>query len=172
MEHDCAPNRLGAHSCAIDHVRPHSHYLPTLMPIKSMSQMWTRLNTFTIAADGEERSVNHNNEWGGFSRFLKMPVFTGWRDHLAFDRTAKTTTALIFDQEWVDRRPIGSANQERWIRWAEENNEGTAAFFVIHAVDERADLRKVKYIDDDKVFVGKLVREQGKVFVVGQPRPI
>ena len=137
-----------------------------------MSQMWTRLNTFTIAADGEERSVNHNNEWGGFSRFLKMPVFTGWRDHLAFDRTAKTTTALIFDQEWVDRRPIGSANQERWIRWAEENNEGTAAFFVIHAVDERADLRKVKYIDDDKVFVGKLVREQGKVFVVGQPRPI
>ena len=137
-----------------------------------MSQMCTRLNTYTIAASGEERSVNHNNEWGGFSRFLKMPVFTGWRDHLNFDKNDKTTTALVFDQEWASRRPIGTANQERWIDWAEENNEGIAAFFVIHAVDENAELRKVRYIDYDKVFIGKIIRDQGKVFVVGKPRQI
>jgi len=142
------------------------------MPITSMSQMWTRLNTYTMAASGEERSVNHNNEWGGFSRFLKMPVFTGWRDHLTFNKDDKTTTALVYDKEWSARRPVGSANQERWLEWAEQNNNGVAAFFVIHAVDERAALRKVRYIDDDKVFVGPIVRDQGKVLVVGKPRLI
>ena len=141
------------------------------MPVTSMSQMWTLLNTYTISASGEERSVNHNNEWGGYSRYLKMPVFTGWRDHTKFDKLEKTTTALVLDDAWTGR-PVGTANQERWIRWALENNDGVAAFFVIHAADESAEIRKVKYIDDDKVFVGKIVRDGGKVFVVGKPRPI
>jgi hypothetical protein len=36
------------------------------MPITSMSQMWALLNAYTIWASGEERPVNHNNEWGGY----------------------------------------------------------------------------------------------------------
>jgi hypothetical protein len=141
------------------------------MPITSMSQMWTLLNAHTISAAGEERPVNHNNEWGGYSRYLKMPVFTGWRDHTTFDKVDRTTTALILDDAWTNR-PVGTNNQERWIRWALENNDGVAAFFVIHAVDEHAQVRKVKFIDADKVFVGKVLREDGKVYVVGRPRPI
>jgi len=78
---------------------------------------------------------------------------------------------LILADAWANR-PVGTNNQERWIRWALENNDGVAAFFVIHAADEGANVRKVKYIDDDKVFVGKIVRDGGKVYVVGKPRPI
>lgn len=137
-----------------------------------MSKMWTLLDAYTVAANGKERAVNQNNEWGGFSRYLKMPVFTGWRDHLFFDRVAKTTTALVYDDAWSDRRPVGAANQKKWVRWAIENNDGVAAFFVIHAEDENAELRKVKYIDSDRVFIGKVVEDQGKVFVVGHPRQI
>ena len=143
----------------------------TLMPVTSMSQMWTLLNAYTISANGEERPVNHNNEWGGYSRYLKMPVFTGWRDHTSFDKGEKTTTALVLDKAWTNR-PVGTNNQERWIRFALESNNGIAAFFVIHAADEHAEVRKVKYIDDDKVFVGKVVRDGGKVYVVGKPRSI
>lgn len=141
------------------------------MSVTSMSQMWARLDTYTISASGEERAVNHNNEWGGYSRRLRMPVFTGWRDHTTFDKMEKTTTALVLDEEWKNR-PIGINNQERWVRWALENNEGIASFFVIHAVDESAELRKVKFIDDDKVFVGKIFRDGAKVYVVGKPRSI
>lgn len=141
------------------------------MSVSSMSQMWTLLNAYTIAASGKERPVNHNNEWGGYSRHLKMPVFTGWRDHTTFDKVEKTTTALVLDDAWKNR-PVGTNNQERWVRWALENNEGIASFFVIHAADENAEVRKVKCIDDDKVFVGKIVRDGGKVYVVGKPRPI
>lgn len=142
------------------------------MPITSMSQMWTRLNVYTIGANGEERPVNHNNEWGGYSRYLAMPVFTGWRDRTKYDKSKKTTTALIVDEVRKKDRPVGVNNQLRWIQWAVENNDGIAAFFIIHAADEEAEVRKVKYIDADKVFVGKLVREEEKVYLVGQPRPI
>jgi len=141
------------------------------MTITLMSQMWARLNVYTISANGQERLVNQNNEWGGYSRYLKMPVFTGWRDHTTFDKVEKTTTALILDSDWKDR-PVGTKNQELWIRWAFENNNGIASFFVIHALDEKAKVRKVKYIDDDKVFVGKIIRDEGKVYLVGKPRPI
>jgi hypothetical protein len=137
-----------------------------------MSQMWTRLNVYTIGANGEERPVNHNNEWGGYSRYLKMPVFTGWQDRTTYDKSEKTTTALIVNEARKRDRPIGVNNQLRWIQWALENNGGTAAFFVIHAADVNAEVRKVKYIDDDKVFVGKLMRDGEKVYLVGQPRPI
>jgi hypothetical protein len=40
-----------------------------------LKQMWEKLDAFTIsAADGSERDINVRNEWGGFSRRLKMPV--------------------------------------------------------------------------------------------------
>jgi hypothetical protein len=52
-------------------IRPAYTDSATLMPITSMSQMWTRLNTYTIAANGEQRSVNHNNEWGGLLSVLE-----------------------------------------------------------------------------------------------------
>lgn len=142
-----------------------------LMSVTSMSHMWTLLNTYTISVSGEERLVNHNNEWGGYSRYLKMPVFTGWRDHTTFDKIEKTTTALILDSAWKNR-PAGTNNQERWIRWALENNHGIAAFFVIHAADEKAEVRKIEHIDDDRVFVGNIVRDEGKVYLVGKPRLI
>ena len=60
-----------------------------------MSQMWTRLNVYTIGANGEERPVNHNNEWGGYSRYLKSPVITGWRDRTTYDKSEKTTTTTV-----------------------------------------------------------------------------
>ena len=134
-----------------------------------MSQMWRVLDAYTHTPAGAERAVNHNNEWGGFSRRLSMPVFTGWRDFTTYDRDSKDTTALVSDIEWTGR-PVGLKNQERWLRFAEEQNNGLASFFVIHAVDEKALIRKVKFIDHDKVFVGRVVRDGGKAYVVGKPR--
>lgn len=141
------------------------------MPVTTMSQMWRLLDAFTLRPDGQERAVNQNNEWGGFSRRLNMPVFTGWRDLTTYDKEAKTTTALVCDTEWTGR-PVGLANQERWLKFAEEKNQGLAAFFVIHAKDEAAEVRQVRYIDDDKVFVGMVVRDGGKVYIVGKPKPL
>jgi hypothetical protein len=136
-----------------------------------MSHMWRLLDTYTLRPNGTERAVNQNNEWGGFSRRLRMPVFTGWFDLTTFDKEAKTTTALVCDAAWTGR-PVGLPNQERWIKFAEENNESIAAFFVIHVADVHAQVRKVKYIDDDKVFIGKLVRDGGKVYLVGRPQAL
>jgi hypothetical protein len=138
------------------------------MPITKMTAMWARLQAYTFNAKGEERAVNHLNEWGGFSRKLDLPVFTGWYDRVEYDKSTKMTTALINDTNWD--RPAGVNNQERWISHAEQQNEGIAAFFIIHAVDEDAERRTVKYIDDDKVFVGKVVRDGTKTFIIGQPR--
>jgi hypothetical protein len=136
-----------------------------------MKQMWRVLDAYTLTPAGTERAVNHNNEWGGFSRRLNMPVFTGWHDFTTYNRDSKETKALVSDIEWTGR-PVGLKNQERWLKFAEEQNNGVASFFVIHAVDEKADIRKVKYIDADKIFEGKVVREGGKVYVVGKPRPL
>lgn len=141
------------------------------MAVTTMSHMWRVLDTYTLARDGSERAVNHNNEWGGFSRRLSMPVFTGWLDLTTYDRAEKTTTALVCDEAWTGR-PVGLPNQKFWIKFSEENNQGIAAFFVIHAEDPSAKVRKVKYIDDEKVFTGKLVRAGAKVFVVGRPKAL
>lgn len=140
------------------------------MPVTSMSQMWSLLQAHTLSPGGEERPVNHLNEWGGFSRRLGMPVFTGWRDRTEFDKVSKTVTALVSDTEW--RSAVGVNNQERWLKHAEQNNKGIAAFFIIHAADEDASPRKVKYIDDDAVFVGEIVRKGSKTYIVGKRRPI
>ncbi|PZO14839.1 MAG: hypothetical protein DCF26_14445 [Burkholderiales bacterium] len=43
-----------------------------------------------------------------------------------------------------------------------------SAFFIIHAVNESASPRKVKYIDDDAVFIGKIRREGTRTYIVGQ----
>lgn len=138
------------------------------MPVTTMTHMWSILQTYTLTPTGEERAVNHLNEWGGYSRLLKMPVFTGWHDHTTFDKNAKMTKALVSDTDWSS--PVGVNNQEHWLTYAEKNNDAIAAFFVIHAADETASPRKVKYIDDDKVFVGKVVREGTKTYIVGQPK--
>lgn len=141
------------------------------MPITKMKDMWALLDAYTMTPDGSERSVNHNNEWGGFSRRLDMPVFTAWSDMLNYDKQAKTTTALVSDIAWAGR-PVGLGNQERWLQFAQAHG-GTAAFFVIHAHDTGAQIRKVKYIDDDKVFVGTVTRnEQGQAHITGQPRKL
>lgn len=136
------------------------------MSVTSMTQMWSLLQTHTINARGEERSVNHLNEWGGYSRRLGMPVFTAWRDQTSFDKIAKTVTALVLDSEWSGT--TGVNNQERWLKYAEQNTDGNAAFFIIHALDEETTPRKVQYIDDDAVFVGKVVRDGTKTYVVGR----
>ena len=141
-----------------------------MMKITSMSQMWALLDTYTLDGNGNERAVNHLNEWGGYSRKLGMPVFTAWADLLAYDKTAKTTKALVLNSEW--KSAVGVNNQNRWLAHAEQHNQGIAAFFVITAMDEAAEVRKVDYIDDDKVFVGGIVREGVETYIVGQPRPI
>ena len=88
---------------------------------------------------------------------------------LEYDKETKTTTALVSDTAWTGR-PVGLNNQERWLKFAEDRNSGIAAFFVIHALDPNAQIRKVKYIDDDKVFVGQVSRKAGQVQIVGKPR--
>jgi hypothetical protein len=140
------------------------------MPTTAMFQMWALLQAHTVTPSGEERAVNHLNEWGGYSKKLGMPIFTGWRDHTEFDKQTKTVTALVSDTQWTSA--VGVNNQERWLKHAEENNSGIAAFFIIHAVNENATPRKVKYIDDDAVFVGKVVRKGTETFIVGQRRAL
>ncbi len=138
------------------------------MTVTSMSEMWARLDAYNLNAKGEERSVNHLNEWGGYSRKLGMPVFTAWYDHVDYDKESRTTKAVISDTTWSGS--VGVNNQERWIKFAEEKNNSIAAFFVIHAVNESAHPRKVKYIDHDKVFIGELVRSGAETFIVGKPK--
>lgn len=99
-----------------------------------------------------------------------MPVFTAWFDRVVYDKSTRMTTALVNDTNWG--RPAGVNNQERWITHAEQKNDGIAAFFIIHAVDIDAEKRTVQYIDDDKVFVGAIVRKGTETFIVGQPKQL
>jgi len=140
------------------------------MPVTTMTQMWSLLQAHTLTPSGTQRPVNHLNEWGGFSKKVGMPVFTGWEDLTDYDKTNKTTTALVLDTTWSSA--VGVNNQEHWLSFAEKSNDGVAAFFVIHAEDKNATPRKVKYIDADAVFVGKIIRNGTKTFIVGQRRPL
>ena len=99
------------------------------MPVTSMTQMWSLLQAYTLTPAGDQRAVNHLNEWGGFSKKLSMPVFTGWFDMVNYDRENKTTTALVCDTAWTGR-PVGLPNQERWLQHAEVEGNGMAAFFI------------------------------------------
>jgi hypothetical protein len=97
-----------------------------------------------------------------------MPIFTAWHDFIEYDKEKKTTTALVSDKEWGSA--VGVNNQERWLAFAEQHNDGIASFFIIHAVDVDADPRKVKYIDDDRVFIGKVFRNGPKTYIAGRPK--
>ena len=97
-----------------------------------LKQMWEKLDAYTVtAADGSERNINVRNEWGGFSRRLKMPVFTGWQDHVR--SVNGQMRVLVSDRRWnntagVNTRSIGwptpwnttakrpSLSSRRWIR--------------------------------------------------------
>ncbi len=137
------------------------------MTISTMSEMWSILDAYTLTRDEKERPVNHLNEWGGYSRRLKMPVFTAWSDFSIYDKVNMTTRALVCDSTWVSA--VGVRNQERWLAFAEKSNDGVAAFFVIHAVDETASPRAVKSIDDRRAFVGRIARDGAQTFIIGQP---
>jgi hypothetical protein len=129
-----------------------------------LKQMWEKLDAFTVSAgDGSERSINVRNEWGGFSRRFKMPVFTGWQDHVSSD--GGKMKVLVSDPAWSNT--AGVNNQERWVEHAIQN--GTeAAFFVIKAVDPTASPRKVEWLDSSRVFCGKVVREGGRAYVIAE----
>jgi hypothetical protein len=138
------------------------------MPITTMSEMWRLLDAYTVTPDRQERPINHVNEWGGFSRLLEMPVFAAWHDLVEYNRESKTTTALVLDGSW--RSPVGAKNQERWLLHSEQYGASIAAFFIIHAVDVDAEPRKVKSIDDRRLFVGRVTRSGSKTYIVGSPR--
>jgi len=140
------------------------------MAIKSMSKMWAALQAVTHDSAGRERSVNHLNEWGGFSKRLQIPVFTAWEDQTAFDKVSKMVTALVCSRAWTSA--IGVNNQERWIAHAEKSNGGKAAFFIIHAVDTKADPRKVSSIEDKAVFIGNIIREGERTYIKGIKTPL
>lgn len=113
------------------------------------------------------RRLNHLNEWGGFSRYLGLSVFTAWRDLTEFDKLAKTTTAIVSDSAW-DSSPAGLNNQERWVEYALAHGS-LASFFIIHPVDETASPRSISEISSDRVFIGGIHRDGTKAVVVGQP---
>ena len=138
------------------------------MIVTNMSEMWAFLDCYTLDPASVERKVNHLNEWGGFSRRLEIPIFTGWSDFACYDKTTKMTTMLVLDSEWSSK--VGVNNQEFWLNYAEQNSDGVAAFFVIHAVDKNAEVRKIASIEDSRIFVGKVVRERTQTFIVGQPK--
>ena len=95
-----------------------------------LKQMWEKLDAYTVsAADGSERNINVRNEWGGFSRRLKMPVFTGWQDHVRM--VDGQMRVLVSDRNW--NNTAGVNNQEHWVAHALEN-DCEAAFFVVKLV--------------------------------------
>jgi hypothetical protein len=140
------------------------------MHVKSMKQMWQLLNAYTLNVRDEERAINHQNEWGGYSRRLGMPVFTAWLDLTQYDKATKTVRALVSDATWPNT--AGVNNQEHWLKHAEKNGEGRAAFFIIHAVDPAAVPRDVKEIDADVVFIGKIERDGTKTYISGERTPL
>ena len=124
--------------------------------------MWQKLQTHTLAVKtGSQRKVNVRNEWGGFSGRLNMPVFTGWQDHAS--KVAGQNMMLISDTTWSSISGVN--NQERWVQYAIDNDcEG--AYFLIKAINPAASPRAVEWIDDTRVFCGKVVRKGTQAFVL------
>jgi len=126
-----------------------------------LKQMWEKLDAYTVsAADGTERNINVRNEWGGFSRHLKMPVFTGWQDH--FRMVGGQMRVLV--SEWNWNNTAGVNNQEHWVAYALKRNS-EAAIFVIKAVDPLKSPRAVEWLDDSRVLCGKVTREGTQTFI-------
>lgn len=125
-----------------------------------LKQMWEKLGAFTRrVTDESERAINVRNEWGGFSRRLGMPVFTGWQDHVR--SVNGQMRVLVSDLDWPN--VAGVNNQEYWVSHALEHGE--AAFFLIKAVDPTASPRKVEWLDDTRVFCGPIERDGRQAFV-------
>ena len=126
-----------------------------------LKQMWEKLDAYTVsAADGSERKINVRNEWGGFSRRLKMPVFTGWQDHVR--SVNGQMRVLVSDRRW--NNTAGVNNQAHWVAHALEH-DSELAFFVIKAVDPLKSPRSVEWLDDTRVLCGKVVRESDQAFI-------
>src|SRR5262245_45181706 len=118
-----------------------------------LKDMWERLDAHTVSAkDRSERRINVRNEWGGHSRRLRLPVFTGWEDNV---RTIDGKwRVLVSDKSWPN--VSGVNNQEYWVDYALQHG-GEAAFFLIKAVDPSAVPRKVEWLDNTRVFCGPVV---------------
>lgn len=126
-----------------------------------LRQMWEMLDAYTVSAvDGSERSINVRNEWGGFSRRLHMPVFTGWQDHVR--SVNGQMRVLISDRHW--HNAAGVNNQERWVAYSLEH-DCEAAFFVIKARDPLTTPRAVEWLDDTRVLCGKVDRQGNQAFI-------
>ena len=130
-----------------------------------LKDMWAKLDTYTCRAGDvtSQRPVNVRNEWGGFSKKLKMPVFTGWQDHIS--NVSGQMRCQISDQTWSNK--AGVNNQEFWVEHAIKNG-GEAAFFVIKAQDASAEPRKVEWLDDTRVLIGEIERVGTATFIVAK----
>jgi hypothetical protein len=129
-----------------------------------LREMWTKLDAYTLSAkDRSERDVNVRNEWGGWSRRLGLPVFTGWHDHAS--EVDGTTRVLISDRNWPNK--AGVHNQEHWVQHALDHG-GEAACFMIKAVDPLAAKRKIEWLDDSRVVVGRIERSGDQAFIVAE----
>ena len=128
-----------------------------------LKEMWEKLDSYTHRSGdpSNERPINVRNEWGGFSRKLGMPVFTGWQDHIS--KIDGQMRCQISDLNWDNK--AGVNNQEYWIDFA-KRNDGEAAFFVIKAVDPTKSPRKVEWLDSTRVLIGKLQREGTSSFIL------
>ena len=126
-----------------------------------LKEMWKKLDAYTVSAkDRLQRSINVRNEWGGYSRRLEMPVFTGWQDHTT--KVDRETRVLISDVNWLNK--AGVNNQEYWVRYALENG-AHAAYFMIKSVDPTAIPRKVEWLDDSRVLCGRIERHGEQAFI-------
>jgi hypothetical protein len=126
-----------------------------------LKQMWQRLGAHTVSAKtGVQRNINVRNEWGGFSRRLNLPVFTGWQDHI--HSIAGQMRVLVSDTNWPNT--AGVNNQEFWVNHALAHG-GEAAFFVIKAFDPAAHPRQVEWLDDSRVLCGPIERLGTQSFI-------
>jgi hypothetical protein len=126
-----------------------------------LKEMWLKLDAYTFSAkDRVERSINVRNEWGGYSRRLGIPVFTGWQDHTR--KVDGETRVLVSDKNWLNK--AGVNNQEFWVERALLSG-GEAAYFMIKAVDPNAVPRKVEWLDDSRVLCGRIERHGDQVFI-------
>ena len=126
-----------------------------------LKDMWTKLDAYTLSAkDKRERSINVRNEWGGYSRRLGLPVFTGWTDQIA--KINGEIRVLVSDRSWSNK--AGVNNQELWVDYA-LNNGGEAALFKIKAVDPTVSPRQVEWLDSSCALCGRIERHGDQAFI-------
>ena len=127
-----------------------------------LKDMWRKLDAYTLSAkDRVERSINVRNEWGGYSRRLKMPVFTGWQDHT---RNIDGQVRVLVSDSTNWHNKAGVKNQEHWVDHALQNG-GEAAYFMIKAVDPLAVPRQIEWLDESRVLCGRIERLGNQAFI-------